>query len=79
MSTASFKNPLKPKRTDFSFKSGVFDFKYIREHAGANPFGIEPDLPPLALQPCASKDCTYVYDPNSKTSRGKCMGWCAIC
>lgn len=71
--------PLKPKRTDFSFKSFLDDPKFIREHAAENPFGILPDPPQKQLQYCnASKECTYVYDPNMKSGRGICKGFCAV-
>lgn len=72
------KIPLAKKRTDFSFKSGVSDYPAIRKAANPNPFGIKPDPPPLQLQHCnASKECTYVYDPNSKIGSGSCKGYCA--
>ena len=76
------KIPLKAERTDFSFKSFIDEpqavGKILRERLSGNWPGIEPDPPPLALQPCSSKDCNYIWDPNTKSSSGKCSGWCAI-
>ena len=71
------KIPLKKKRTDFSFKSGVFDFKYIREHAGENPFGIKPDLKPLV--PCTILDCKAAFDPNKGLWLAGCKSYCVSC
>ena len=71
------KVPLKPKRTDFSFKSGVFDFKYIREHAGENPFGIKPDLKPLVA--CTNTGCPAQWDPNKGLWTAGCTGMCYGC
>lgn len=74
----TFKRPLTPKRTDFSFKSGVFDYKYIREHAAPNPFGIEPDAPPVPWSACSNPNCNYRWRTvdNKSENVGTCAGYC---
>ena len=68
------KSPLKPKRTDFSFCSGVFDYKFIREHAAPNPFGIEPGPPPVHRWFCSENGCTRWSEGTE--SGGTCASYC---
>lgn len=75
------KIPLKPKRTDFSFKSFIDEpqavGKILRERLGGNWPGITPGDPPAALRVCsAHKDCTYSYDFVNQKSHGQCKGVC---
>lgn len=72
------KSALKPKRTDFSFHSGVFDYAAIRRAAAPNPFGIEPDAPRKPLWVCTQSGCSQIHDPNTNETRGKCAGWCSL-
>lgn len=76
---ASFKNPLKKPRTDFSFKSGVFDSaaigKVLRDRLGGNWPGIVPDPPLLPVSICSR--CKREYDPNTGESKGQCNGACS--
>lgn len=78
----TFANPLKPKRTDFSFTSGVFDYKAIREAAAPNPFGIVPDPPTstassVAKWSCDAEQCSQWRDENG-VYYGKCEGLCGV-
>lgn len=72
----TFKRELKPKRTDFSFKSGVFDYAAIRKAAAENPFGIKPDPPVLVSAPC-TYNCGAEYNPASRAWSPGCNGSCA--
>lgn len=69
----TFSYPLKKPRTDYSFKSGVFDYAAIRKAAAPNPFGILPDKPPVKCSACR----TTWYD-NGVTDGPGCNGGCGM-
>lgn len=73
----TFSRPL-IKRTDFSFKSGL-DYRSIGEGRrrlfADNPLDIKPD--DKLLVPCSMDvNCTNVYNPNTQTWDGTCLGTC---
>lgn len=78
----TFKKPLTPKQTDFSFKSFMDDLKFVREHAQENPFGIKPD-PPEVPKPvpkpwvCDDKKCPRWSDGEGGVY-GTCAGSCGV-
>jgi hypothetical protein len=76
------KTPLKAKRTDFSFESGVFDYAAIRKVAPPNPFGLEPDkdvkASPVVTSAwvCSNKGC-YRWSDSTRNYYGQCAGYCS--
>lgn len=74
MQSQTFKRSLTPKRTDFSFKSAVFDYAAIRKAAAPNPFGITPETKPLTL--CTNAGCTAAFNPNTGLWGAGCKGFC---
>ncbi len=71
------KVPLKPKRTDFSFKSGVFDHKGVGKiyHEMIEESWYPQSSTPLPNVPC-TYNCGAQYDPNKKLWLPGCNGQC---
>ena len=51
--------------------------KAYRDKLGGNPFGIVPEEPQKPLEFCmVNAKCVRVYDPNTHSTSGQCLGYC---